>query len=70
MINPSRDQFRSLARDHTVIPLWRELLADLTTPVAAYARLVGEGTGFLLESNTARPAGVAGRSSAATRWRP
>ena len=50
MINPSRDQFRSLARDHTVIPLWRELLADLTTPVAAYARLVGEGTGFLLES--------------------
>ena len=50
MINPSRDQFRSLARVHTVIPVWRELLADLTTPVAAYARLVGEGTGFLLES--------------------
>jgi anthranilate synthase component 1 len=50
VINPSRDQFRSLARDHTVIPVWRELLADLTTPVAAYARLVGEGTGFLLES--------------------
>ncbi len=50
MINPSRDQFRSLARDHTVIPVWRELLADLTTPVAAYARLVGDGTGFLLES--------------------
>jgi anthranilate synthase component I len=48
--DPSRDQFRSLARDHTVIPVWRELLADLTTPVAAYARLVGEGTGFLLES--------------------
>jgi anthranilate synthase component 1 len=50
VINPSRDQFRSLARTHTVIPLWRELLADLTTPVAAYARLVGDGTGFLLES--------------------
>jgi anthranilate/para-aminobenzoate synthase component I len=50
VINPSRDQFRSLARDHTVIPVWRELLADLTTPVAAYARLVGRGTGFLLES--------------------
>jgi anthranilate synthase component I len=50
VINPSRDQFRSLAHDHTVIPLWRELLADLTTPVAAYARLVGRGTGFLLES--------------------
>jgi anthranilate synthase component 1 len=50
LINPSRDQFRSLARSHTVIPVWRELLADLTTPVAAYARIVGEGTGFLLES--------------------
>jgi anthranilate synthase component 1 len=50
VINPSRDEFRSLARVHTVIPVWRELLADLTTPVAAYARLVGEGTGFLLES--------------------
>jgi anthranilate synthase component I len=50
VISPSRDQFRSLARVHTVIPVWRELLADLTTPVAAYARLVGEGTGFLLES--------------------
>jgi anthranilate synthase component 1 len=50
MIKPSRDQFRSLARTHTVIPVWRELLADLTTPVAAYARLVGQGTGFLLES--------------------
>jgi anthranilate synthase component I len=50
VINPSRNQFRSLARVHTVIPVWRELLADLTTPVAAYARLVGQGTGFLLES--------------------
>ncbi|HZA88316.1 MAG TPA: hypothetical protein VE466_15710, partial [Acidimicrobiales bacterium] len=50
MIRPSRDAFRSLARAHSVIPVWRELLADLTTPVAAYARLVGEGTGFLLES--------------------
>jgi anthranilate synthase component I len=50
VISPSRDQFRSLARVHTVIPVWRELLADLTTPVAAYARLVGRGTGFLLES--------------------
>jgi anthranilate synthase component I len=50
VINPSRDEFRSLARVHTVIPVWRGLVADLTTPVAAYARLVGQGTGFLLES--------------------
>ena len=50
MIKPSLDEFRSLARTHTVIPVWRELLADLTTPVAAFARLVGDDTGFLLES--------------------
>ena len=50
MIRPSLDDFRALARTHTVIPVWRELLADLTTPVAAYARLVGDDTGFLLES--------------------
>jgi anthranilate synthase component 1 len=39
-----------MARDHTVIPVWRELLADMTTPVAAFARLVGDQPGFLLES--------------------
>ena len=50
MIRPTLDEFRSLARTHTVIPVWRELLADLTTPVAAFSRLVGGGTGFLLES--------------------
>jgi anthranilate synthase component 1 len=47
VIRPTLDEFRTLARTHTVIPVWRELLADLTTPVAAYARLVGDGTGFL-----------------------
>ena len=47
---PSRDEFRALARDHTVVPVWREVLADLTTPVAAFARVVGDDEGFLLES--------------------
>ncbi|HEX8804353.1 MAG TPA: anthranilate synthase component I, partial [Acidimicrobiales bacterium] len=50
MIRPSRAGFRALARGYTVIPVWRELLADLTTPVAAYGRVVGDGAGFLLES--------------------
>ncbi|MEO7429245.1 MAG: anthranilate synthase component I [Acidimicrobiales bacterium] len=49
-LRPSREEFRDLARAHTVIPVWRELLADLTTPVAAFARLVGDEPGFLLES--------------------
>ena len=50
MIRPSRDEFHRLAADHTVVPLWRELLADLVTPVAAFARVVGDEPGFLLES--------------------
>jgi anthranilate synthase component 1 len=50
VLRPSRDDFRALSRTHTVIPVWRELLADLTTPVAAFARLVGDKPGFLLES--------------------
>jgi anthranilate synthase component 1 len=49
-LRPTRDEFRALARTHTVIPVWRELLADYTTPVAAFARLVGDEPGFLLES--------------------
>jgi anthranilate synthase component 1 len=30
--------------------VWREVLADLTTPVAAFLRVVGDAPGFLLES--------------------
>jgi anthranilate synthase component 1 len=33
-----------------VVPVWREVLADLATPVAAFLRLVGDQPGFLLES--------------------
>jgi anthranilate synthase component 1 len=50
VLKPSRDDFKKLARDHTVVPVWREVLADLTTPVAGFARVVGEEPGFLLES--------------------
>jgi len=47
---PTREQFHSHAAAHTVVPVWTELLADLETPVAAFAKLVGDGPGFLLES--------------------
>ncbi len=49
-LRPSREEFRSLAREHTVIPVWREVLADLSTPVSAFLRVVGDEPGFLLES--------------------
>ena len=51
---PARDEFVALARDHTVVPVWREVLADLETPVSAFVKLVGaapdDPPGFLLES--------------------
>jgi len=54
VVSPSRDDFRALARDHSVVPVWREVLADLETPVSAFAKLVGaaehDPPGFLLES--------------------
>ena len=50
VIEPSRDEFHELAAAHTVVPVWRELVADLITPVAAFGRLVADEPGFLLES--------------------
>jgi anthranilate synthase component 1 len=50
VLRPSRAEFHELARDHTVVPVWREVLADLTTPVAAFLRVVGDEPGFLFES--------------------
>jgi anthranilate synthase component I len=50
VLRPTRAEFHALAREHTVVPVWREVLADLTTPVAAFLRVVGDEPGFLLES--------------------
>jgi anthranilate synthase component 1 len=44
--------FRTLARAHRIVPVWRELVADTVTPVGAFLQMVGtnDTTGFLLES--------------------
>jgi anthranilate synthase component 1 len=48
---PTRDEARALAKDHALIPVYREVLADMLTPVRAYTQLCPPGTpGFLLES--------------------
>jgi len=49
-VTPDRDEFLALAADHTVVPVVRELLADLETPLSVYAKLRGDGPTFLLES--------------------
>ena len=49
-VQPSRDEFHRLAAANSVVPVWTEVLGDLETPVAAFAKLVGDEPGFLLES--------------------
>jgi anthranilate synthase component 1 len=50
VIAPDRAAFIELARTHGVVPVSRELLADLETPLSVYAKLSGGGPSFLLES--------------------
>jgi len=48
---PAREDARALARDHALIPVYSEVLADMLTPVRAYTLLCPPGEpGFLLES--------------------
>src|SRR5436190_24213448 len=49
-LRPSPTEFAELAQAYTVVPVWREVLADLETPVSVFLKLVGGGEGFLLES--------------------
>jgi anthranilate synthase component I len=48
---PDRKAFGELVAKHRIVPVWREVLADAFTPVAAWLRLAeGLPNGFLLES--------------------
>ena len=49
-ISPDPDRFLELAAEHTVVPVWTEVLADLETPVSAFLKLVGDDHGFVFES--------------------
>jgi anthranilate synthase component I len=50
VVHPQFETFAAQAREFTVVPVWREVLADLETPLSAFAKLVGDREGFLLES--------------------
>src|ERR1039457_1185373 len=51
LIQPSRKEFLALAKEHTLVPLYRTLTADLETPVSAFLRAAWlEQECFLLES--------------------
>src|ERR1700737_360268 len=48
---PSREEFERLASEYPVVPVWREVIADLETPVSAFSKLARDGRhAFLLES--------------------
>lgn len=50
-VEPTLEEFTTLAKDRRVIPVVRRLLADGETPVGLYRKLAGERPGtFLLES--------------------
>jgi anthranilate synthase component 1 len=49
-IEPDRATFDSLAADWPLVPVWAELLADVSTPVGLFPTLAGGGPGLLLES--------------------
>jgi anthranilate synthase component 1 len=50
MYKPTLDQVRSLAGQGNLIPIYRELPADLETPVSVYLKLRDGSPSFLLES--------------------
>ena len=50
MVQPDFATFSDMARQGNLIPVYREILGDLETPVSAYKKLRGEGRSFLLES--------------------
>jgi anthranilate synthase component 1 len=50
MYYPNFDQFKKLSKKGNVIPVYRELLADLETPVSAFMKIDKSKYSYLLES--------------------
>jgi len=50
MVVPNFDDFAQLSRQGNVVPIYREILGDLETPVSAYIKLAARSPSFLLES--------------------
>ncbi len=50
MFKPSLEEFKQKAKSGNLIPVYKEVLADLDTPVSAYMKISGGEYSFLLES--------------------
>ncbi|NOX97291.1 MAG: anthranilate synthase component I [Nitrospirae bacterium] len=47
---PSKEEFRRLAKRGNLIPVYREILADMETPVSAFRKIADHEYSYLLES--------------------
>ena len=50
MYYPDLEKFKKLTREGNLIPVYREILADVETPVTALSKLAAKSHVFLLES--------------------
>ena len=50
MFHPSLDEFKQKAKKGNLIPVYREILADMETPVSAFLKIDDGKNSFLLES--------------------
>ncbi|MEJ2046983.1 MAG: anthranilate synthase component I, partial [Dehalococcoidia bacterium] len=50
MYQPTLDEVRKLSQKGNLVPVYREIMADLETPVSAYLKIARGDYSFLLES--------------------
>ena len=50
MIYPVKEEFLKLVKSKSIIPIYKELIADIETPVSIYSKFIDYEHSFLLES--------------------
>ena len=65
MLKPTLDEFRRLAASATLVPVCREHLADMETPVSVLSRFADDDYVFLLSDREAKLRLAAWTTSAA-----
>ncbi len=50
MFKPTKEEFIELAKNGNLIPVYREIVADLETPVSTFLKLNKSDYAYLLES--------------------
>ena len=53
--NPTSKEFKQLSKEYNLIPIYKEIRADLDTPLSIYLKLAKNSYSFLLESITDPP---------------